>query len=88
MNGSLFPLKIGICMGPLSNSQQHIPTKTKLEYPLWANTTTHKNTLTSLPLSDYIKFSGCVVHFCKMSGLIRMHKNSMPSSEDLNTLFV
>ena len=26
-------MKIGICMGPLSNSQWHILTKTKLEYP-------------------------------------------------------
>ena len=28
-----FPWKIGMCMGLLSNSQQHIPAQTKSEYP-------------------------------------------------------
>ena len=26
-----FSCKVGICMGPISNSQRHVPTKTKLE---------------------------------------------------------
>ena len=28
-----FSCKVGICMGPISNSQRHVPTKTKLELP-------------------------------------------------------
>ena len=38
-----FSWQIGMCMGPLSNSQRHIPTKTKPEYPVGAKVTLHQS---------------------------------------------